>query len=181
MVSRVCYSLAQPSIFISPRCISLLCLENGDEVTSPWKQMLIPQLLSDVLQDDVSQGLVSRGACHPLMCLYYWVGMSRRFLPLLQLFLWKLKSKNELEIHLFGEEFYCKESKVLGVRAWIRDRKMKVMFSREQGEALETIWRRKLLAKLKYSMSPVPQEHKWRPHYISLSTENYKPNQQIVR
>lgn len=59
MVSGVCYSLAQPSIFIPPRCTSLLRLENGDEVTSPWKQMLIPQLLSDVLQDDVSHSLVS--------------------------------------------------------------------------------------------------------------------------
>lgn len=59
MASRVYYPLAQPGIFIPPRCTSLLCLENGDEVTSPWKQMLIPQLLSDVLQDDVSHCLVS--------------------------------------------------------------------------------------------------------------------------
>lgn len=70
--TRFCYSLAQPSISIPPRCTSLLCLENGDEATSPWKQMLISQLLSDVLQRDVSHALVSRGAWYPLMCLYCW-------------------------------------------------------------------------------------------------------------
>lgn len=39
---------------IPPGCTSLFGLEDSDEVTSPWKQVLIPQLLSDVLQDDVS-------------------------------------------------------------------------------------------------------------------------------
>lgn len=40
-------------------CVSPPCLANGDDVTSPWKQMLISQLLSDVLQNDVIQALVS--------------------------------------------------------------------------------------------------------------------------
>lgn len=34
-------------------------LMNGDDVTSPWKQMLIPQLLSNMLQNDVSHTLAS--------------------------------------------------------------------------------------------------------------------------
>lgn len=59
MATGFCYSVAQPSRFIPPRLTSLLCLENGDEVTSPWKQMLILQLLSNALQDDVSCALVA--------------------------------------------------------------------------------------------------------------------------
>lgn len=43
-------------------CISLPCLANGDDVTSPWKQMLNAQLLSnDMLQDDVIQAVTSWG------------------------------------------------------------------------------------------------------------------------
>lgn len=43
-------------------CISQPCLANGDDVISPWKQMLSPQLLSNgMLQDDVIQAVVSWG------------------------------------------------------------------------------------------------------------------------
>lgn len=47
--TRFCHSLAQLSVLIPPGRTSLLCPEDGEEVTSPWKQVLIPQLLSDVL------------------------------------------------------------------------------------------------------------------------------------
>lgn len=56
-------------------CVPPPCLANGGDVTSPWKQMLSPQLLSDVLQDDVIQAVVSWGGWGwegglLLMCLY---------------------------------------------------------------------------------------------------------------
>lgn len=132
------------------------------EVTSPWKQLLIPRLLSDVLWSDVSLALVSWGVWHPSLCLYCWAGMSRRFLHLLPPFLCESKEQKELEIPLIWKDCYHKGSKALAVRGQIRGETTKVTCpfgGLQAGGALETLQKGQPRAKGEHSVLHTANSH----------------------